>query len=355
MYTTLTATREFALKAAAAADRAIERHACCKSQFKFKCFSCGEFINRGDKITHCNRAPTGMTLRYRGADSQNGLTREEITFYQATTGENMWVHIGCIPCYWDSLPPTSNEYSRPKLRPICTDWGVKVYGEYEEWCGIQGCDEEVLPHFRLMKGYPEEKFMRDRIVHAVKRFQALWRGYRYKKAYPVARLEAIATQVINEAARATLSTRQQSYQGHITSYEADILRENRLFSGEVGVSLEVSDLITKRQREAKVYGNNFYRKNKEREGSTTAILFDRGKKSEAIYSCEIVKIAGEANGVHVYVRFHHDHERRKYHWRKFRRLERECHDFMTKMDIILVAFEGKISTHYRRRHCRYIN
>ena len=36
MYATTTATRDFALKAAAAAERAMERQACCKSQFKFK-------------------------------------------------------------------------------------------------------------------------------------------------------------------------------------------------------------------------------------------------------------------------------------------------------------------------------
>ena len=82
MFASKTATREFALKAAAAAERAIERGACCKSQFKFKCFSCGEMINRGDNITRCIRATTGMKLRYRGADSNNGLTMEEIVFYQ---------------------------------------------------------------------------------------------------------------------------------------------------------------------------------------------------------------------------------------------------------------------------------
>ena len=182
MYTSKTATREFALKAAAAADRVMERYACSKSQFKFKCFSCGEFINRGDKITRCNRAPTGMTLRYRGADSRNGLKSDEVVFYQANTGNNMWVHVGCIPCYWDSLPPTSNEYSRPALRPICTDWGVKVYGEFEDWCDSLPMDAfRSHPTFCLMKGYPKEKFMRDRIVHAVTRFQALWRGYLYKR------------------------------------------------------------------------------------------------------------------------------------------------------------------------------
>jgi len=39
------------LAQAEAASRAISRHTCCKSQFKFKCFSCGEHVQRGDLIT----------------------------------------------------------------------------------------------------------------------------------------------------------------------------------------------------------------------------------------------------------------------------------------------------------------
>ena len=70
MYTTTTATREQVFKAVAAAQRAMERHVCSKSQFKFKCFSCGKMIHRGDKITRCMKATTGMTLRI-GAQGAN--------------------------------------------------------------------------------------------------------------------------------------------------------------------------------------------------------------------------------------------------------------------------------------------
>ena len=57
----------------------------------------------------------------------------------------------------------------------------------------------------------------------VTRFQALWRGYIHKKAYPIARLDAIATKVLNDAGLA------------------------EEVNGE-----EVPDLITKRQRFAAV-------------------------------------------------------------------------------------------------------
>ena len=119
MYTSKNATREFALKAAAAAERAMERHVCCKSQFKFKCFSCGEMINRGDKITKCTTAVhDGMTLRYRGAD---GLTWKETAFYLGQSGTRSWVHIGCNPVFWEK-----REGFASCLASVYTDWGTKM-------------------------------------------------------------------------------------------------------------------------------------------------------------------------------------------------------------------------------------
>ena len=300
MYTTHSATREFALKAAAAADRAMGRFACCKSQFKFECFSCGEMINRGDKITRCNRAATGMELRYRGADAGCGLTMDETVFYQAKTGNNMWVHIGCIPCYWDSLPPTSNEYSRPKLRPICTDWGVKVYGEWEEWAKDDdswGFPPSALgvPYFCMVKGYPKEKFMRDRIIRVVTRFQALWRGYTYKKAYPIALQQKKATEAINDTFVPGIAEQMQHcFQQHTV-------------------------------------------------GDHCEILFDKNNIHEAVFSAEIIKMQGSSRGLFFWVKFHADEEVRKYDWRKFLSLKKECRNFKRKMGIEAKII-GKIMT-----------
>ena len=300
MYTAHTATREFALKAAAATERAVERLACCKSQFKFVCFSCGEMINRGDKITRCNRATSGMELRYRGADATNGLTMGETVFYQPSTGKNLWVHIGCIPCYWDSLPPTSNEYSRPSLRPICTDWGVKVYGEWEEltekdeWWSLM-----EVSYYCKVKGYPKEKFMRDRIVQAVTRFQALWRGYTCKKAYPLVRLDAIATRIMNEAGLATFVP---------------------------GVAEQMLHCF-----------------HQHTVGEHCEILFDKKNIHEAVYSAEIIKMQGSSGGLWFWVKFHADGEVRKYYWTKFLSLKKECRNFKRKMGIEAKII-GKIKT-----------
>ncbi len=303
MYTSKTATREFALKAAAATERAMERHACCKSQFKFKCFSCGEFINRGDNITRCIRAASGMKLRYRGADADHGLTMEETIFYQGETGKNLWVHTGCIGCFWDEgLDEDGNRLTRPALRPITTEWGVKVYGEFEEWANADDSWGDVslramgVPYFCMVKGYPKEKFMRDRIVHAVTRFQALWRGYIYKKAYPIARLDAIATRVINEAGRATLSTRPRCTQN--ARKRNQFLKQNSI-------------------------------------GAHVEILFDENHPSVAVYSGEVIKIQGlpEIDGLYFWVKYHHDREVRRYHWRKLKHLKLQCEKFKSKHGI----------------------
>ena len=353
MYASKTATREFALKAAAAADRAMERHACCKSQFKFKCFSCGEMINRGDKITHCNRNPTGMTLRYRGAGTECGLTMDEITFYQGTTGKDMWVHVGCIPCYWDSLPKDSNEYSRPKLRPICTDWGVKIYGEWEEWVeGDENWELMGLPYFRMVKGYPEEKLMFDRIVHAVKRFQAIWRGYIYKKAYPIALNAARATEAINLNARATMSSKQEEHDIFHPSREAEFWEqwkksalatswarsarwENWLQSEKGGgdpdepvIPFNVREREAIEQREAQwrtVTGDLI--------GDHYEGLFNCGEPTEAIYSGQIHEIQYRGDWVKIKVKFHYDGEIRTYTENKFKLLKKEAEDFKRKMGI----------------------
>lgn len=340
MFTSKTATREFALKAAAATERAIERHACCKSQFKFKCFSCGEFINRGDNITRCLRAASGMKLRYRGADADHGLTMEETIFYQGETGKNLWVHTGCIGCFWDEgLDEDGNRLRRPALRPITTEWGVKVYGEFEEWANADDTWGDVslramgVPYFCMVKGYPKEKFMRDRIVHAVTRFQALWRGYIYKKAYPIARREAIATQVINEAGRATLSTRPRCTQHTRKREQEETARAYR----KVWHAREDEDLAAQNARKR----NLFLRQNSI--NAHVEILFNENHPSVALYSGEVIKIQGlpEIDGLYFWVKYHHDQDVRRYHWKRLMALKLECESFKSKHGIV-AQITGKL-------------
>jgi len=179
MYTTSSTTREQALLAAAAASRAMKRVVCCKSQFKFKCFSCAEMINRGDKITVVHGGDDGMTLRFRGADCRSGLNQGETVFYQPSTGTKRWVHIGCNPCHWHN---GEGSYGEPRLYGVWTEWGAKIQSEFDEDYALTGRWD--MEEFLERRGYPQENYMTDRIKHAVTRFQAIWRGYIYKMALP---------------------------------------------------------------------------------------------------------------------------------------------------------------------------
>ena len=84
---------------------------------------------------------------------------------------------------------------------------MKVRDEFDQFCDDTGQIYQSLPTFCNMKEYPVGKSMKDRIIHAVTRFQAIWRGNVYKKAYPIARRQARATEAINVNKRVTLSTR----------------------------------------------------------------------------------------------------------------------------------------------------
>ncbi len=372
MFTAPTATRDFALKAVAAAERAMDRQICCKSQFKFKCFSCGEMINRGDNITKCT-APhwDGMRLRFRGADARNGLTMEETAFYLAETGTRTWVHIGCNPCYWDSLPEDSNEYSPPALRSVYTDWGAKISYEFDEW--RQLTNHYDMEEFLEKHGYPQDKWMKDRINHAVTRFQAIWRGYLYKKAYPLALEQRRAKELTiwREFLAWCGSLPPQQFRsfplfcklkGIHTVYSGIQLGQYAAAAAAAAPAAtvaaadeeeEVESALAYRQqtcweeeqnarsRSGFLYNNCF--------GAHMEILFDEKRTRAAIYSGEVIKIQGQGgDGLYYWVKFHHDGEVRKYHWKRLLNLKLECDTFKSKHGI-LAEIKGKISV-YRFIH-----
>jgi len=301
MYTTPTASREKALQAVAAAGRAMKRHVCCKSQFKFKCFSCGEMINRGDKITKCTTAGNdGMDLRFRGADSRNGITFEETAFYMGESGTRSWVHIGCNPCFWESLPEDSNEYSPPALRGVWTDWGAKMSHEFDEW--RQRTNHYNMEEFLEKHGYPQEKFMKDRVIAGVTKFQSLWRGHRiYKISYIQALRAARGIEAINLNARDTLSTQTKPWEKY-----------------SIG---------------------DYY------EG-----VFNRHSPTEAIYSGVIhdIYVPMDKNPCAIiYVKFHDDNEIRGYYWNRFEGLKKECQEFKFILGLENYTIRGMLATKKR--------
>ena len=335
MYTTATSTREQVLKAVAASRRAMKRQECSKSQFKFMCFSCGEMINRGDKITRCMKATAGMTLRYRGAGHECGLTMDESAFYLGETGNNMWVHIGCNPCYWDSLPEDSNEYSPPALRAIPTLWGDKVSSEFADMAEkYEGVNIMGISYYCMANGYPwsNRKFMKDRIIRAVTRFQALWRGYIYKRVYPIARRQARATEAINETGRATLSIPPLCIQNSRKREQ----EETALAYRKVWHAREDKELAAQNARKR----NYFFLNNSI--GAHVEVLFNENHPSATLYSGEVIKIQGQGgDGLYFWVQYHHDHEVRRYHWKRLMCLKLECEAFKSKHGI-LAQIIGKL-------------
>ena len=62
----------------------------CRSNYKMKCFCCGNPIKRGDLITQCVET-NGMRLR--------AVVRPNEGFYTPFTGAR-WVHVLCDPGDW---------------------------------------------------------------------------------------------------------------------------------------------------------------------------------------------------------------------------------------------------------------
>ena len=151
---------------ALSAHRQIGRQVCCKSHYKFKCHSCGKYINRGDKITMCEKN-NGQSLRFRGGGGiwkKDGEGTILIGIYCGISAPNNWVHIDCIPCIYNPL-------SNPQLQSIRTKWKTEVYSEFYD-SGMKS-----YKHFIKSRGYPKQKKMKKRVIKNIIRFQSIWRAF----------------------------------------------------------------------------------------------------------------------------------------------------------------------------------
>tara|TARA_A100001011_G_scaffold391447_1_gene476944 strand:- start:942 stop:1643 length:702 start_codon:yes stop_codon:yes gene_type:complete len=220
---------------------------------------------------------------------------------------------------------------------VFTDWGSKISYEFEEWRSLT--NHYDMEEFLEKHDYPQEKWMKDRITHAVTRFQAIWRGYLYKKAYPIALSAAKATEAINLNARATMSSKQAEHDNFSTEEEwkqvatAVSPREKWLWSGE---GQEDGPVTTSNIASHWWRGLNI--------GDHCEVLFNRGESTETIYSGKIIKIQGPPSP-HIWVKYHYDDEVRRYHWKKFKLLKDECNGFKMKMGIEAKII-GKLATRF---------
>ena len=204
--------------------------------------------------------------------------------------------------------------------------------------------------------------MRARIFNAVTRFQAIWRGYIYKKAYPLVRLDAIATRILNEAGlqdESTISSTQEDHDIFHPSREAEFWeqwdqstiaaahRRKFLWSGEGGneQEKEQEDTVAQnaRKRQVFLHQNTL--------GAHMEVLMDEKQESASIYSAKVIKIQGvpEIDGLYYWVKYHHDDEVRKYHWKRLLLLKRECEAFKSKHNI-LTPIVGKLPVYTFLRH-----
>ena len=125
-------------------------------------------IKRGDNITLAiHGTKEGMTLRFRGCDSTSPYCEKEDTaFYQPCTGYS-WVHIGCVPCEWNSH---FNKYET-----VITAWMSKCDAEYIN--DIEDNPDARWVSFRTWynkKGYPTIKSHMARLRNAASIIQRKW-------------------------------------------------------------------------------------------------------------------------------------------------------------------------------------
>ena len=280
----------------------------------------------------------------------------ETAFYLAETGTRTWVHIECIPCYWDSLPEDNPEYSPPALRSVHTDWGRKISYEFDEW--RQRTNHYDMEEFLEKHGYPQEKWMKDRIIHSVTRFQAIWRGYLYKKAYPLALAQRRATiwreflawcgslpndQFPSFPLFCKLKGIHTMYSGiQLGQYAAAAAAAPATWADVEAALAYRQQTCWEEERNARPR-NGFLYKNSI--GGHVEVLFDEKRTRASIYSAEVIKIQGQGgDGLYYWVKFHHDGEVRKYHWKRLRDLILESKTFKSKHGI-LAEIKGKISVY----------
>jgi hypothetical protein len=132
--------------------------------------------------------------------------------------------------------------------------------------------------------------MKNRIIRAVTQFQAIWRGYLYKKTYRVALQQQ----------------REQRARARFAQYQ-EMLRT----SPDVGDHVE--------------------------------ILFNAKEPSEYIYSGEVIEVQYRGDWVKIKVNFHYDGEVRKYTGKKFKILKKECDEHKKKLGIE-AKLTGRLNT-----------
>lgn len=154
-----------------------QRRITTTSHYKMPCSCCGEFINRGDKITQV--LGDEGNLRSRGnpvctsIERFEALTpwRNDFTSYIPT--RNRWVHLHCRPSHW---------YTYGWVPMFCA--GFTRYSDSIERRRAAAANDPDWGENYWEIPNPVWKLEQERIEKGVvTKFQALWRGYATRKKY----------------------------------------------------------------------------------------------------------------------------------------------------------------------------
>ena len=144
--------------------------------------------------------------------------------------------------------------------------------------------------------------------------------------------------------------------GRRMAQNRDHYRNIRLWSGEGGKKERKK--LKKKKKKAVAAAQNTGKRNQfliqNSIGAHMEILMDERRTSAAIYSAKVIKIQGvpEIDGLYYWIKYDHDDDVRKYHWKRLLALKLKCEAFKSDHGI-LTPIVGKLPVYSYYPHKSY--
>ena len=296
------------------------------------CSCCGEFINRGDKITQVLGDEGKLRTRGKPActsiEQFQALTpwRNDFTSYIPT--RNRWVHLHCRPSHW---------YTYGYEPMFCAGF-TRYSDSIERRRAAAASDPDWGENYWEIPN-PVWKLEQERIEKGgVTKFQALWRGYKARTRKKeggklVSELrEAVAVAEDNAVrARKFLKFAQDEFNGSIREAEISLIMAEIMEIRSVedyDLCPELMARLSKLRLKLKTLDgiDDMIAKYIERRlfDRGVRVVFNRGEPSEKIWPGKIVHVYEDENGA-LFTVLYSDGDRRTYSDAKLNLLLDECH------------------------------